>query len=287
MVPDPTTVAFLHAHPDDEAIFTGGTMRLLAGRGVRVVLVLATLGEQGRADGFAATELGARREAETRAAAEVLGIAAVHTLGYADSGVDLADAPSVAFATADPNEAAQRLADLLLVEGAVALVGYDETGIYGHPDHVQVHVVGCLAAELAGVRTRYDATVDREYLHFVETHLVEEAGASVVVPVGPLDAADAPFAPSLVTPPDHALGGRNSLGLAATALGLPSVLIDHTIDVRAVIDTKRQAMLAHASQIPASSSAMRLAPDAFAEVYGYEWFARVGPPGPLDDLPHA
>ena len=25
-----STVVFLHAHPDDEAIFTGGTMRLLA-----------------------------------------------------------------------------------------------------------------------------------------------------------------------------------------------------------------------------------------------------------------
>ena len=286
-VADPTTVVFLHAHPDDEAIFTGGTMRLLADRGVRVVLVLATLGEQGRADEVGRFELGARREAETRAAAEVLGIAAVHTLGYADSGVDLADAPDVAFATAAPADAAARLATILRHERADALVGYDDTGIYGHPDHVQVHVVGVRGAQLAGVATRYDATVDREYLHFVETHLVEEAGQSVVVPVGPLDAADAPFAPSLVTPPDHAAGGRNSLGLAATALGLPSVLIDHTVDVRSVIDVKRRAMLAHASQIPASSSAMRLAPAAFAEVYGYEWFARVGPPGPLDDLPHA
>ena len=42
-----STVVFLHAHPDDEAIFTGGTMRLLADAGHRVVLVLATSGELG------------------------------------------------------------------------------------------------------------------------------------------------------------------------------------------------------------------------------------------------
>src|SRR2546423_13045435 len=41
------TVVFFHAHPDDEAIFTGGTMALLAAAGWRVVLVVATAGEQG------------------------------------------------------------------------------------------------------------------------------------------------------------------------------------------------------------------------------------------------
>ena len=39
------TVVFFHAHPDDEAIFTGGTMALLAAAGWRVVLVVATAGE--------------------------------------------------------------------------------------------------------------------------------------------------------------------------------------------------------------------------------------------------
>ena len=43
-------------------------------------------------------------------------------------------------------------------------------------------------------------------------------------------------------------------------------------------------MAAHASQIPETSSAMRL-PDAdFAAVYGYEWYVRSGPRGPLDAL---
>ncbi|MGA8117014.1 MAG: PIG-L family deacetylase, partial [Actinocatenispora sp.] len=41
------SVIFLHAHPDDEAIFTAATMRRLADRQARVVLVMATGGELG------------------------------------------------------------------------------------------------------------------------------------------------------------------------------------------------------------------------------------------------
>ena len=43
-----TIVAF-HAHPDDEALLTAGTMALLAAEGHRVVLVVATAGERGLA----------------------------------------------------------------------------------------------------------------------------------------------------------------------------------------------------------------------------------------------
>ena len=55
-----TLVAF-HAHPDDESLLTGGTLALAAAAGHRVVLVVATEGEQGLAgpqDG--------RRHSETR-----------------------------------------------------------------------------------------------------------------------------------------------------------------------------------------------------------------------------
>src|SRR4051812_28468514 len=45
--PSRGAVVFLHAHPDDEAIFTGGTLRLLADAGWRTVVVFATGGELG------------------------------------------------------------------------------------------------------------------------------------------------------------------------------------------------------------------------------------------------
>jgi LmbE family N-acetylglucosaminyl deacetylase len=261
----PGTVVFFHAHPDDEAIFTGGTMALLAAAGWRVVLVLATAGEQGLATALIGPEvpLAVRRMGETAQAAETLGAQRVEFLGYHDSGLERPDGarPVGAFADAPLEEAAARLAGILVEEQATALVGYDSRGIYGHVDHIQVHQVGLTAAAEAGVPTIYEATVDREYLHFVETHLVVEA--------------------TIATQPERKVVG---LGLAAAPLGLSTVEVDCTIDVRPVLATKRRAMSAHASQIPETSSAMRL-PDAdFAAVYGYEWYGRRGPLGPIDQL---
>ncbi|HUP68707.1 MAG TPA: PIG-L family deacetylase [Acidimicrobiales bacterium] len=253
-------VVFLHAHPDDEAIFTGGTMVRLAAAGWRVVLVVATGGELGLpvlAAGDASVALGDRRKAETRAAAAALGVARVDFLGYRDSGMAGSDTNTDpgCFAVADARIVGAVVAATIAEEGAETLVIYDEHGIYGHPDHIQVHQVGLAAAELAGVAVTYKATVDREYLHFVETHLVVEAG-----------------------------GHAGALGLAATDLGTPTVAVSTVVDVREVLETKRRAMTAHASQMPETTSAMRLPTEAFAAVYGYEWFVRDGPPGPLDDL---
>ncbi len=141
---------FLHAHPDDEAIFTGGTMALLADRGWRVVLVVATKGELGLPSPFLTTgaSLAAHRVDETRRAAEILGVARLEFLGYEDSGMlgDPANAAPNAFWSADTEAVAADLAHLLGDEAAEAVVVYDERGIYGHPDHVKVHEVGVRAA---------------------------------------------------------------------------------------------------------------------------------------------
>jgi len=247
-------VVFLHAHPDDEAIFTGGTIAMLSQRQTRVVVVVATDGDVG-----APAEV---REAETRAAGALLGVARIEFLGYRDSGMTgEASAATGTFAGAPIDEAALRVAELLRDEAASALVVYDEHGIYGHPDHVKVHDVGMRAAQAAGVDCVYEATVDREYLHFVETHLVVEAG----VPGGK---------------ERHA----RDLGLAASALGVPTVAITTTVDVHPVLDMKRAAMAAHASQIPETASPMRLPAAAFRDVYGFEWYVRRGPSGCIDEL---
>jgi LmbE family N-acetylglucosaminyl deacetylase len=248
------SIVFFHAHPDDEAIFTGGTMALLAAAGRRVVLIVATAGELGATREVLGVEaLPGHRRAETDVAAEELGVARVAFLGYQDSGLpgDPAnDAPGSFFA-ADTEAVALEVAAILLAEEAEAVVVYDAGGIYGHPDHVQVHRVGVRAAALAGVDTVYQATVDREYLHFVETHLVDHAGDAVP---GPL------------------------------TIGFPSVLVTTVVDVRTCLAAKRRAIAAHASQIPETSSAMTMPAATFADVYGYEWYVRNGPPGCIDDL---
>jgi LmbE family N-acetylglucosaminyl deacetylase len=248
------TVAFLHAHPDDEAIFSGGTMAALAGAGHDVVLVVATGGELGTEHPDRPLEQVRRAEAE--AAAALLGVRSVHHLGYQDSGVagDPANHLPGAFFATDPQVAAQRVAGVLRAEQVDTVVVYDDHGIYGHPDHVQGHRVGLAAAELVGIRHRYEMTVDREYLHFVETHLVEEA----------------------------ALAG--DLGLARSRIGHPSVEIDLTLDVRRHLEAKRAAMAQHRSQLPEHAPVFGLHEDRFAEVYGWEWYRRLGPRGPLDAL---
>jgi LmbE family N-acetylglucosaminyl deacetylase len=252
-------VVFFHAHPDDEAIFTGGTIARLSDAGHRVVVVVATGGELGVPHGAASTEdLASVRRQETVAATSLLGVARVEFLGYLDSGVagDPANlAPGALSATA-PAEVGHRLAQVLIQEQATTLVIYDAFGIYGHPDHVQVHDAGWLAAEEAATDTVYEATVDREYLHFVETHLVEEA-----ILVG-------------------------DLGLARSRIGVPTVMVTTTVPVAAVLDRKRAAMAAHASQIPETTSALQVGLEQFGAVYGWEWFIRHGPPGPVDELAH-
>ena len=79
--------------------------------------------------------------------------------GYADSGLHGDRAHPSAFARADVDAAAGRLAAVLREERADVLTIYDANGGYGHPDHVQVHRVGTRAAQLAGTPLVLEATV--------------------------------------------------------------------------------------------------------------------------------
>ena len=136
--------------------------------------------------------------------------------------------------------------------GRRAVVGYDDDGIYGHPDHVQVTRMARAAAAWPGVPTVYGATVDREYLHFVESHVVAEAGAR-----------RRPRPRALAHRRGHRRGRRRRRRAHRLA-------------------DKRAAIAAHASQIPESASVLQLPDDHFADVYGWEWYVRWGAPGPLE-----
>jgi len=246
------TAVFFHAHPDDEAIATGGTMARMAGDGHRVVLVTATRGELGEvpAGYLAAGEtLAERRADELAAACAVLGVARHEFLGYGDSGMEGEDTNSDpdCFWQADVEEAAERLAALLRAEGADVLTAYDENGNYGHPDHIQVHRVGLRAAVLAGVPRVFMATVNRDYL--LELMASDENAALLD------DQAERP-------PIDN--------------LGVSGDRITTAVDVSGFLDYKRRAMEAHGSQISETSFFLSMPPEAFAAVWGTEWYIRVG-----------
>jgi LmbE family N-acetylglucosaminyl deacetylase len=248
-----------HAHPDDEAIATGGTMAKAAAAGHRVVLVAATRGELGEpVPGVLdeGEELWQRRVVETHASAAVLGADRVEFLGYEDSGMmgEPSNDNERCFWQADLDEAAERLAAILRDVAADVLTIYDDHGNYGHPDHIQVHRVGKRAAELAGVAAVFEATMNRDAIKRMMAQAVEDG------------TADEAFG-------DDADEIREDL---QADLGEPEENITHAIDVTAFVAQKRKSMEAHASQISDESFFMKMPEDVFAAAFGTEWFIAHG-----------
>ena len=164
------TIVFFHAHPDDEAIATGGTMAQLSDQGHRVVLVTATRGELGEIpEGLLRPSASRWPSAGWTSWPRHAGSSGVDRqvfLDYLDSGMagEASNDRPGSFAAADVDEAAAALAAILDEERADVLVTYDEHGGYGHPDHVQVHRVGMRAAERAGTPVVYMATMNRDFV---------------------------------------------------------------------------------------------------------------------------
>ena len=59
-------------------------------------------------------------------------------------------------------------------------------------------------------------------------------------------------------------------------LGVHENRITTAVDVSGYLDRKRRAMQAHASQISDTSFFLNMPPEAFAAVWGTEWYMRVG-----------
>lgn len=252
------TLVCFHAHPDDEAIATGGLMVKAAAAGHRVVLVTATRGEQGEPqegvldDG---EELWQRRVVELSHAAKILGAEEPILLGYVDSGMmgePENDNPDC-FWQADESEAAERLAKILRDVDADVLTVYDNHGGYGHPDHLRVHTVGLKAAELANVGSVFESTMNRDRLLALMKAQAEMEEANGE-------------APNENRPnPDDFEG-----------FGTQEADIAYQIDVTSAVVEKREAMIAHRSQIGPDSFFLTMPDEVFAMSFGNEWFNRPG-----------
>lgn len=241
------TVVALHPHPDDEAIFTGITLRRLADAGARTVLVMATGGELGgsRLPLRSGETVRQRRIAELEHAAELLGVSRLVLLGRRDSGLPgSADSRhALALVGAEPLALASRVAEIIDAERADTLIADDEDGVYGHPDHRMTGLVGTIAAELTGIDA-YLATVDRDLVG--GDHLVRGAAK-------------------------------------AAAVGFGRAGHEITLEIRGDerhLAVKRAAILAHSSQVAPEE----VPEEGFAAGYGREWFRRVVRPGLLDLL---
>ena len=266
----------VHAHPDDEAISTGGILAKYGAAGVRTVLVTCTDGSCGDGpDGAKPGEAGhdheevvAIRQAELEQSCKALGIDHLELLGYPDSGMmgwPQNDAPG-SFWSTPVDDAAAKLADLIRRYEPQVVVTYDANGFYGHPDHIQAHRITMAAAEMTGIPDKvYFTAVPRSRMAEFRKRL-EEFG---------------------IEPPTGEDGDGEEVTGPREEWGTPDELVTTFVDVTAETDRKFDSLLAHASQSD-NIFFIRMGREAFSEMMAFESFTRAvdrtDAPVPEDDL---
>ena len=250
---DTATLVCVHAHPDDEAIFTAGVTSLYADRGYRVVLITCTNGQLGIDDeGREGTHpvhddeaTRSLRASELQRAAVVAGFGRVITLGYDDSGMVgwAQNTGPGAFMNADVDATAKVLAALFDEVGARVVLTYDERGFYGHPDHVMANVV---------TRRAFDFATSPQRLYY-------------------------PVVPSSVMA--NFVDGAKARGLSLPAwvldatLNVPDELVASTMDVRDYAKRKQLAIATHVTQID-NADLVTMDEELFTLLFGTEYYQR-------------
>jgi len=268
---EPLTLMAVHAHPDDEAS-GGGILATYADQGIRVVVVTCTNGEYGDAPGGIKPgqpghdpEAVARlRLAELEESARILKVSDVETLGYHDSGMpdwEYKDRPE-AFSNVPLEEVAGRIGGLIVKYRPQVLVTYDDQGAYQHPDHVHASRAAQAAAAETGIPAKLYLSTMRSSSWRKIWEALRAAGADL-----PARGEDEELA-------SRALQSEER--------------ITTTIDIRPVLERKREALFAHGTQINGDSWFGKIPPEIVEEAFGYEYFIRAadttGAPLPEDDL---
>jgi mycothiol S-conjugate amidase len=259
----------IHAHPDDEASKGSATVAKYAAAGVHTVLVCCTGGEAGEVLNKAmdapavVANLPAIRAQELKASAAIIGYAAVHRLGYHDSGMpgtDWNERPNN-FLNAPAQEAIGRLVAIIRAERPHVIVTYaDGRQGYAHPDHLRVHDISGPAFDAAGDPTQYPEL--GEPWQPLKMYYVG-GGMSV-------------RRMQALTPLFEALGEENPLAQwqrRRRERGLPEIPpnpVTTLIDVGDFLPVRRAALLAHRTQIDPEGAWLRLPDDALRKAFPWE-----------------
>ena len=267
---EPFTLMAVHAHPDDEAS-GGGILAAYADQGIRTVVVTCTNGEFGDApggikpgeDGHDKDEVARLRLAELEKSARILRVSDVEALGYHDSGMpdwDYKNRPD-AFCNIPIETVADRIGGLITKYQPQVLVTYDDRGAYQHPDHVHASLAAQAAAKATGIPAKVYLSTMRGSTWRKIWDALRAAGEEV---------------PEWEEDEDRSQRALDSEERITT-----------TIDIRSVLDRKREALFAHGSQIN-DSWFSKIPPEIAETAFGYEYFIRVadstGAPLPEDDL---
>ncbi len=269
---DTLTLMAVHAHPDDEASSTGGVLAKYADEGVRTVVVTCTNGEFGDSpggvkpgqDGHDEQAVAEIRLAELRESCKHLAVTDLELLGYHDSGMpdwEYKNRPD-AFCNVPESEVAGRIGALIERYRPQVVISYDPEGAYQHPDHVHAARCASAAAEVTGIPAKFYQTAMRRSDWRELWDALREQGVEV---------------------PDVREIDPNML----RQMEERERQITTNIDISPVLDRKRAALLAHASQIR-DSWFNKIPPELAARVFGRESFVRAsdttGAPVPEDDL---
>jgi LmbE family N-acetylglucosaminyl deacetylase len=250
---NPKTLVCVHAHPDDEAIFTSGVTTHYARLGYRVVLITCTNGKLGiddqerpgddpqHDDG----ETCATRAGELQRSAAMVGFGRVVTLGFDDSGMEgwPQNANPNAFMNVNVDAVAKTLAALFDELQATVVLTYDENGFYGHPDHIMANEV---------TRRALDFALSPERLYY------PVMPRSAITSFVPQAQARGIFLPAFVLEADA---------------GTPDELVATTMDVTKYAGVKQASLRTHASQTD-NADLVDMEPDLFVLMFGTECYQR-------------
>jgi LmbE family N-acetylglucosaminyl deacetylase len=261
----------VHAHPDDEASSTGGVLALYSDQGVRTIVVTCTNGEFGDApgqvkpgeEGHDEEAVAQLRLAELRQSCKILGVSQLELLGYHDSGMPDWEYKNRddAFCNVPLDVVADRIVELIRQYQPQIVISYDDKGMYQHPDHVHASLAAAAAVAKSGTPAKFYQTAMRPSTWRKVWDALREIGA---------DVPDREVTPEQIQQMEEA-----------------EQRITTSIDIRPVINRKREALMSHASQIQ-DSWFSKLPPDIAEEAFGQETFIRVtdtsGAPLPETDL---
>ena len=263
-----STLLLVHAHPDDEAIATGGAMMIARDAGHRVVLVTATRGEVGEISNMdeatSRPRLAEIRTEELRRAGEILGVTRQVFLGYRDSGMAGTgdnDNPE-SYHRAPLGEAAERLAVVLREERPEVVVTYDATGTYFHPDHIKSHQVTTAALDLLKAEGWEPVKL---YWHAFPRSGLEMMARRM-----------------------KAAGRPNPFEEMPAGMGVPDEQITTVINCREYVLRKREAFQAHLSQNSPDSFFLNTPVEFYMDAFGTETYVlargELGAPRPEPSL---
>jgi LmbE family N-acetylglucosaminyl deacetylase len=244
------------AHPDDESLGVGGTLAKYAAEGVETSLVTATLGEAGRYRGHpvghelhpGAAVLAGIREAELRAASDVLGVRELILLGYRDQELD----------RVDPREAQGRIAHAIRRVRPHVVVTFGPDGAYGHPDHVAISQLATAAIVRAAGRSS-----SRGEGRTLPPHRVDKLYYMAMT--GPAWAAYQGAFKRLVSIVD---------GVERQAVPWPEWAVTTAIDTRDAWSTVWRAVSCHESQIAGYARLKELSPEHHEGLWGRQNYYR-------------